>query len=1028
MKNSEANNSEIRAEGEIKSQKDENAYFNNMTEPNNNYYTGNNNYQNPNTTIKSNLKFTSELLNKPFSTTTKYFENEKKFSVVDNMTSNNFDINNNNNNKLIESATSFFKNENNQNNISMISFSGSMNFNKSNDFNPLLLESKSKRKPFDKLSFNVSATDQNNLFSLCNNMIGNNLNGEKIFDKEKDFNFLNDVEIVKRTDNNINDNCENKKINVDKNINRDYIRDIKEKNSLLKKTNTLEQDNDNAKNKKSMINKGDSLINYSTKNKDNGNNINININAGKCSLAGSKKNINEKNNYDLVLKNNCISNYDGNDNYNINISNNPSASFRSNKSKSSSKTYLNSFVNQSDVKNNLKNYNENENNSNTNNINNKRKFDKSNISNKKLLKSQSQSEVKCFEETNISGLDNLKNNNLQIDLTSNNNNINNNIIAINSNFDNSSSDINWNKNNNNISNANISEINESNVNNTSEINRTVLSKSEISFLKSQTKFLTIETLEKAKLFNTQFGDSVPFWIKFFININENSEALESSSSYFKEENKSKYIKNLIEMVKQDAELYDRLKKHQQIKSDGKAKIKNFLLTEVRLNKENNNNNNTESEINSSQQNRSIEEEESKLSSISNISKIKDRKKTKNGKNQFNKTEIGDKTLAKANDANLTTDDIEKLKEDPINEKLANVLNQYEKLEKHEQRNKVENFSEFKIRLAKKSGKAADLCEKGKNSQTKFTRSVVQQAMNRFNYPNIDNINYGDTEKMKTIDNLKFNDENFDPFQEVDYNDIELGYLDTQELQRLFEIDKRLNMLDSTKYNTSINSVLRDMQKEFNQDKDSRLKGIEAEYKRKMAKIKNKEIKKPSVFDVKVDDNTKPEYQDYLKEVKEKREIKNEMFEIDNKIRLIKNQEIMPEKKNEIFENLQKYYKEHPDYYDKELTKRIPEDFNFDLAEKSMQEINTNLNRLKEDLEAFDNKNNINKDQNPNTSCYEKLEYEQKNKIKQEMLENYENALSQLKSYEKENKEDMYKLDVIYNKLLQDEENKKKLGK
>ena len=113
----------------------------------------------------------------------------------------------------------------------------------------------------------------------------------------------------------------------------------------------------------------------------------------------------------------------------------------------------------------------------------------------------------------------------------------------------------------------------------------------MSFIKQKSKILSAETLEKARLYNSQYGESIPFWIKFFLNENSDSltsMSINSKSSYFKATDKKEYIKNLAEMVKKDAELYDKSQKHIHIKFEGKTKLKNLLLTEVRIDKSNKN--------------------------------------------------------------------------------------------------------------------------------------------------------------------------------------------------------------------------------------------------------------------------------------------------------------------------------------------------------------------------------------------------------------------------------------------------------
>jgi len=979
---------------------------------------------NLNSTIKSNLKFNSELLNKPFGNL-KLSNEEKKFNNFDNL--NNFNE---------SSASGFFRNENHENNISKISFSGSINFNKSNEFNSSILDSKSKRKPFDKLTFNISGNDQNNIFenfqgfnlTSNTNILTNNLNYKtnckndmnkldknnklinnadsdlknriKNFENNKKINKKDNlkVENVNKIQNRIKDNLNAKKkdnstlgyIETEGNINS--ISNISKKNVITKNVNDYKNNNNlinvdpiiknQVDNNLTRLNTANNIINDAFKNKGNLDNSR--------NFKNIRENINQKEN-----SKNSSSNKNR-----LNLMNNLNGEI------------LN--INRNNINNNSDNLNLN-NNSSLNNS----KFE----SGSKNLKEKSNlleslSSVKCMEETHLTELENptRKNNNLnnQSKIVKNINDSYNNINSI------SHSKINKCK---NKSNNQIFEINESNLNNISEINRTNLSKQEQSLLKSQSKFLNKETLEKAKLFNSQFDNQIPFWIKFFIDIENNPETIQSNSSYFKADDKKKYIKDLIEMVKKDAELFDASQKHQKVKFDGKTKLKSLLLTEVKLTK-----NNEKSLLNNSMSNLDITGQNNNtiLSQIksNNESKLSNSKSLINQIQEESKCfEALEKSVA---DADLTQDDIDKLiKDDPINEKLAGVLNQYEKIEKNEAKKKVEKFSDFKKRLSKKDA-ITDKYGLRSTDSNKFN-SVVQSAMNRFGYPNLDNIkeNINDDERIfKTIDNMKF-PEFFDPFMDLDYSKIQLGYLDQTDLKRLFEIDKKLNMLNPQMYSESINTDLYLMQREFNEGKEKRLKEIEQDYKEKIARIKNKEIKKPSVFDVKEENNQKPIYKDYLQEMKAKKDLKNDLFEIDNKICIIKNQEISEERKNEIYEELNLFYAKNPEYFEREMAKKIPEDFNHDLAQNSMKELNEGLEALKRDLEEFE-KRNLGDKIDPNNT-YEKFEIKKKEEIKQEMLKNYEKAIDMLDEMHLENQGKLILVEELEGKILEDEKKQLILG-
>lgn len=969
-----------------------------------------------NSTLKSNLKFNSELLNKPFGTL-KLNENENKFSNFDNV--NNFNE---------SSASGFFRSDNYENNISKISFSGSMNFNKSNDFNSSLLDSKGKRKPFEKLTFNVSASEQNNFFDKSNGFgLNTNYRDAKnkfdyILKKDSKLNIINKNENNLHNLTNLIQNKNKKEILKVENFGKIQNR-IKDTINANKKQNAVDYLGTEVNNNSTTLK---NKANYSSLKNDLDFNNNSNLINIDSIINNNDKNLNPQR---MNTARSLIQdlNNTNNNNSKINLDSSTQNKNLGDKSnlKENSKNYS-AYKNKYPI-NELSNLKSKEGLIKNNNINSSRgensikyeKFSKGKKETSNLL--ESQSEVKCMEETRLTEIDNLliKNNNhndnfdqtnlFDINVTNSHIKFQNESL---SNKYNNKTNLSNNKNNqnqliNSLSNTKnnineITEMNESNVNNVSNLNKTAIPKKELSIiLKSKTKQkLTKEELEKAKLFNYQFDSKVPFWVKFFLDLEEDPDSIQSNSSYFKVDNKIQYVDDLIQMVKKDAELYEKTQKDKEKKQEGKQIIKSLLLTEVKLTNTN-----------------PFSTDKSELSSTGRS--MRDASNTIQEESKYASESI-EKSVAEADLSLEEREAIDKIN-DPVNKLLEGVLNKYEKTEKNEARKRVENFSEFKTRLIKRES----VKEKyGLKSIDRFN-SVVQSAMNRFSYPNLNNIkeNLNDDERIfKTIDKLKF-PEIFDPFMELDYSQFELGYLDKEDLQRLFEIDKKLHALDQEKYSESINTDLYLMQMEFNEGKHERLKEIEKEYKEKMARIKNKEIKKPSVFDIKQEDNTKPKYKDYLHEMKTKKDLKNDLFEIDNKIRITRNQEISEERKNEIFEDLSLYYAKNPEYYEREMTRKIPEDFNFDLSESSMKEINSDLAKIKADLEEFDKRVS---DKDPNKT-FEKFEIEKKNEIKQEMLKNYEKAISMLENIHLENQEKMMKVEELEKKIMEDELGQKALG-
>lgn len=120
----------------------------------------------------------------------------------------------------------------------------------------------------------------------------------------------------------------------------------------------------------------------------------------------------------------------------------------------------------------------------------------------------------------------------------------------------------------------ISNTDNGNNNTSSILNKSNISDMEKSMILSSYKLLSKSTLEKAKLFNNQYKNSTPFWIKFFEEIENDS--LKSNSSYYKVNNKSEYVKSLIEMVQRDADIYDSMNKNNATKKETQKSIKQIL--------------------------------------------------------------------------------------------------------------------------------------------------------------------------------------------------------------------------------------------------------------------------------------------------------------------------------------------------------------------------------------------------------------------------------------------------------------------
>ena len=158
-----------------------------------------------------------------------------------------------------------------------------------------------------------------------------------------------------------------------------------------------------------------------------------------------------------------------------------------------------------------------------------------------------------------------------------------------------------------------------------EFNSSQIPESEKSMIISSYKLISKETIEKAKKLNKQFKQT-PFWIKFFEEIENDS--LKNNSSYFKINNKNEYIKNLVNMIQRDADLYDKLQKSKEIKQETENEIKKLI-------QENNNINN----INTNNDiiiNNNLEKNKNDINTINNTSKIKRHNSSNININNFNK--------------------------------------------------------------------------------------------------------------------------------------------------------------------------------------------------------------------------------------------------------------------------------------------------------------------------------------------------------------------------------------------------------
>ncbi len=464
--------------------------------------------------------------------------------------------------------------------------------------------------------------------------------------------------------------------------------------------------------------------------------------------------------------------------------------------------------------------------------------------------------------------------------------------------------------------------NETNIANMSITNSNLsfLSEDQKSFIKSQQyKSLSKETLEKAIKYNSQFNSTLPFWIKFFLE----TEDLKSNSSYFKVDDKDKYINNLIQMVKRDAELYDKNLHYQNVKEEAKNNIKSLLITEI--------------------------------------------------------------------DVKEQTD------KDKIDEKIAEILLRYNKIDKKE--NNLENYEQFKNKVANNNYFNKNKTDKKINK----IEENINKIENSIDKINKENTQPNDFNELKLIGSLNFDP--LDDFKELDYSSVELGVLKPKSLNRLLEIDRQLNQLNKDLYNQSINTTLKNIQKNFNDKKEIRANKIQEKYKESIKYKPTDKNKKTSVFDIKQDDNEKIIYKDYLKEIKEKKEKNSLLNTIDDKISIVKSKPIDEEKRKKIYEKLDQYHLDNQ--FNEEYQKKINEEIigfphctmMIDLLRdisKRQDENKILLKQYENDLEIIDTKKQINNDE----------------QWKEDLKQPYENLMQEVECEYKSNLELLERVDKI----------------
>ena len=576
-------------------------------------------------------------------------------------------------------------------------------------------------------------------------------------------------------------------------------------------------------------------------------------------------------------------------------------------------------------------------------------------------------------------------------------------------------DINNINNNSNINQNNNNTLKESQT----EFNFSQITQDEKSMIISSYKLISKETIEKAKKLNKQFKQT-PFWIKFFEEIENNT--LKNNSSYFKINNKNEYIKNLVNMIQKDADLYDKLQKSKKIKIETENEIKKFI-------EENNNNisNNINESNNNSDiiNNNNIGNNKLKRYNSSNMNNIKNNNK----KNEFNDDNNTD------NNSDIINQTEKKNEKNDIAEKFAKILESYNKLDEKEKKIYLneENYESFKFKLITggkfNSDKDKKISEKNENENKKEGSVPLDEKniLEKLEKPMTEKEKKKDEimkikglKEFKTIDMLYFGD-NY-TFEELNYNKIDFYIYNKESLPKILALDKRLHELDPERYKTSINTELKKIQDEFNLGKEDRMKKANKEIRDLFNKYMEdtKETKK-TIFDIKPPDNTRIKYKDYLHYndgiKKERKELKNKLNKLDDKIK-------------DIYSNKNNNYNINNEEYNKKLNELNQQLEKYHSSEEYKEKYNNMnvlglglLNRVKKEINEFESKNKEIQEGLTETKKLVELREKQSSKeeiekFNKEVIEPFNEYEKEIEKFDQENKAD-------YNKVLKLEEDMKK---
>jgi len=549
-----------------------------------------------------------------------------------------------------------------------------------------------------------------------------------------------------------------------------------------------------------------------------------------------------------------------------------------------------------------------------------------------------------------------------------------------------------------------------------EFNSSQISQNEKSMIISSYKLISKETIEKAKKLNKQYKET-PFWIKFFEEIENDS--LKNNSSYFKINNKNEYIKNLVNMIQRDADLYDKLQKSKEIKQETENEIKKLI-------QENNNDINDNNNIN-------ITNTENNKNNINNINNNTSKIKRYNSSNFMNKNKSNNNIDNNSNNNtnlnnNTNINNTEKKNDkNDISDKFTKILESYNKLDEKERKLffNEEDYESFKFKLItggkfnsekeKEIEKIPATIKKLENLEDIDEKPEKPMTENEKKKDEI--LKMKGIKEFKTIDMLYFGD-NY-TFEELNYNKIDFYIFNKESLPRILALDRRLHEIDPERYKTSINTDLKKLQDEFNAGKEERMKKADKEIRDMFNKYMEdtKETKK-TIFDIKPKDDTRIKYKDYLHYnddiKKERKELKSKLNKLDEKIKLIhsnSNKELTKEQISKFSQELEQYHSSE-EFKQKYDSMHVPGLSLINRLQKEMKEFEINNKELEQGL--IETQKLIEEQE-------KKSSKEEKEKYYKEFVQPFLEHEKEVNAFEQENIKDNDKVKQLEEEMKKEEE-------